>query len=52
MVRWGGVGSMREGGGLEGRRAVSRSFPKKTSDSGVGQKKSGIKTVPRKKIKN
>jgi len=49
MVRWGGVGSMREGGGLVGRRTVSRSFPKKTSDSGVGQKKSGIKTVPRKK---
>jgi hypothetical protein len=43
MVGWGGVGNMREGGVLGGRRAVGRlgvgrSFPKKNFDSGVGQK--------------
>jgi len=46
MVGWGGVGSMMEGGALVGRRAVGRSFPKKNFDSGVGQKKSGIKNCP------
>ncbi len=51
MVGWGGVGNMREGGGLVGRRAVGRlgvgrRFPKKNFDSGVGQKKKEIKTVP------
>jgi hypothetical protein len=45
---------MREGGGLVGRRVVGRlgvgrSFPKKDFDSRVGQKESGMKTVPRKK---
>ncbi len=55
--RAGRVGNMREGGGLVGRRAVGtlgvgRRFPKKNFDSGVGQKKSGIKTVPGKKKKN
>ncbi len=44
MVGWGGVSSMREGGGLVGRGVigrlgVGRSFPKKNFDSGVGQKK-------------
>jgi hypothetical protein len=44
---------MREGGGLVGRRAVgrlgvSRSFPKKNFDSGVGQKKWN-KNCPQKK---
>jgi hypothetical protein len=45
---------MREGGGLVGRRVVGRlgvgrSFSKKNFDPGVGENKSGIKTVRRKK---
>jgi hypothetical protein len=45
---------MREGGGLAGRRVVGRlgvgrSFPKKNFDSRVGQKESGMKTVPEQK---
>jgi hypothetical protein len=49
MVGWAAVGSMMEGGGLVGRRAVCRSFPKKNFNSGVGPKKCGIKNCPPKK---
>jgi hypothetical protein len=54
-VGWGGVGRMREVGGLVGRRAVgrlgvSRSSPKKHGVRGGGEKKkSDKKSVPRKK---
>jgi hypothetical protein len=51
MVGRGGVSNMMEGGGLVGRRAIGRSFPKKNFDSGVGQKKSGIKNCPPKRKK-
>jgi hypothetical protein len=44
MAGWGGVSSMREGGGLVGRRAVGRlgvgrSFSKKTLIQGWAKKK-------------
>jgi hypothetical protein len=38
---------MREVGGLVGRRAVGRSFPKKTWGKGWAEIKSYKKTVPR-----
>jgi len=54
MAGWGGVGSMREGGGLVGRRVVGRlgvgrSFPEQILIQVWAKKKSGIKTVPKKK---
>jgi hypothetical protein len=39
MVGRGGVSNMMEGGGLVGRRAIGRSFPKKTLIQGWARKK-------------
>jgi hypothetical protein len=55
MAGWGGVGSMREGGGLEwrrvvGRLGVGRSFPIKTLIRD-GPKKKWNKNCPQKKKK-
>ncbi len=45
-VGWGGVSRMREVGGL-----VGKSFPKKISGLGVGQKKMIKKLFPKEKLK-
>jgi hypothetical protein len=49
---WGGVCRMREVGGLVGRRAVGRSFPKKTWGQWWGKKKVIKILCPKKKKKN
>jgi hypothetical protein len=57
MVGWGGVGNMREGGGLVGRRAVGRlgvgrSFPTQTLIHGWAKKKwnKNCPSPPQKKL--
>jgi hypothetical protein len=53
MVGWGGVGNMREGGGLVGRRAVGRlgvgrSFPIQTLIQGWAKKRWNKNGPPKK----